>query len=81
MMPFFLLMGVTNLLKYSEKLLDASDNVRVVHIIGLSSAGAMCGIAWAGLMVALFARNWIPEGPTKMGKPTSPGLEADAHAA
>jgi hypothetical protein len=44
--PFALLglIGISNLGHFSEKLFASSENVRAVHVIGLSGGGFACGV-------------------------------------
>lgn len=49
----FLFIGVFTVINFSGKLLESSENVRVAHLIGLSSGGAVCGLALAGIVFAL----------------------------
>ena len=60
-LPMFLL-GVGRLIHYHGKLVDVSDGLRVVDFIGLSTAGALCGATFVGIMLAI--RHWKPESPT-----------------
>jgi hypothetical protein len=53
----YLLFGGINLIQFSEKLLDSSENVRLVHVIGLSGAGVTFGAAFVGFIVALTKRK------------------------
>jgi hypothetical protein len=52
-----LLVGVCNLYRFSEKLLETSPAVRTVHVIGLSGSAVTCGAALAGVIVVLVART------------------------
>jgi hypothetical protein len=44
----FLLVGVTHLLRYSEK-------VRLVDFLGISAGGVTCGAALAGIIISCLA--------------------------
>lgn len=55
----FLLLGVSHLLRYSEK-------VKFVHFLGIAAGGAMCGVALVGIIhgyLALTGR--VRLGPSK----------------
>ncbi len=53
------LCGVFQLIIYSEQLLETSENVRPVHLIGLSGTGVMGGTSLVGL-IAVLARKRTP---------------------
>lgn len=78
MLPFFFI-GVGSVVRNSEKLMSVSENVRLVNIIGLAAAGAMCGAALTGVMVAIVSRNQTPI-EQSMGK-QAPRNEQDAYVA
>jgi len=63
MLSMFLL-GVSRLVHYHGKLVDVSEGLRVVDFMGLSTAGALCGASFAGIMIAIMSRHWKPESPT-----------------
>jgi hypothetical protein len=48
-----LFVGITNVLNFAQKLVDSSENVRAVHVIGLIASGVTCGAALAGTIVCL----------------------------
>ena len=52
-----LVIGIGTLLRFSQKLFQFSQNVRVVDVVGLSGGGAACGAALFGLVFTLLARN------------------------
>jgi len=54
-MLFFI--GVGGLLRYSEKLLDSSENVRILHVIGIIGAGVTCGASITGMIGAVVVRR------------------------
>lgn len=65
LIPVILLMaslffiGVGGLLRYSEKLLDSSENVRIVHVIGIIGAGVTCGASITGMIGAIVVRRMM----------------------
>jgi hypothetical protein len=50
-MLFFI--GVGGLLRYSQKLFDSSENVRIVHVLGIIGAGATSGASITGVIGAV----------------------------
>jgi hypothetical protein len=50
------IIGVGSLLRFSQNLFHASQDVRLVDVVGLSGGGAACGAALFGFIFAL-ARN------------------------
>jgi hypothetical protein len=56
-MAMLFFMGVGGLLRYSEKLLDSSENVRMVHIIGLIASGMNVGASIVGVIAAVVLRR------------------------
>ncbi len=62
----FLCPGVTSVLNFSQKLLDTSENVRLVHVIGLSGSAFTCGAALAGFIFVVVALLSIREKGAKM---------------
>lgn len=80
MLPLFV-MGVSRLFQYYDKLVLESERLRVVEFIGLSAAGALCGVTFVGFIFALRFRNWKPESPAITEKQSPARLTSDAHAA
>jgi hypothetical protein len=72
----FLCPGVTNVLNFSQKLLDSSENVRLVHVIGLSGSAFTCGAALAGFIHALVRLRPRPGEDRKAAMRRSIGLAA-----
>ncbi len=54
-MLFFI--GASSLVRFSQSLFQASQNVRLVDVVGLSGGGAACGAAIFGFIFALVSRN------------------------
>jgi hypothetical protein len=80
MLPMFFL-GLSRLIYYHGKLVDVADGMRVVDFIGLSTAGALCGITFAGFMVAIMSRHWKPESPATTDKQSPARMTSDAQVA
>jgi hypothetical protein len=57
LMSMLFLIGVGGLLRYSEKLLDSSENVRIVHVVGIIAAGVTCGASITGMIGAVVVRR------------------------
>ena len=74
MLPLFFV-GVGSLVHYTQNLFRVSEKVRIVDIIGLSAAGAMCRAALTGVMVAVLSRNQAPVDQSMVGKQSPPRLE------
>jgi hypothetical protein len=72
----FLCPGVTNVLNFSQKLLDSSENVRLVHVIGLSGSAFTCGAAFAGFIFALVRLRPRPGEDRKAAMRRSIGIAA-----
>ena len=69
----FLCPGVISMIRYSEKLFQASEHVRLVHVLGLSASGVTCGAALVGVILALTGRL-RPTGDGKPSQTQSPPL-------
>jgi hypothetical protein len=72
----FLCPGVTNVLNFSQKLLDSSENLRLVHVIGLSGSAFTCGAALAGFIAALVRLRLRPSEDRKPAMRRSIGIAA-----
>jgi len=53
----FLLIGISNVLRYSEKLLESSQDVKVLHVIGLTAGGFLCGACAVGIIAGIRLRK------------------------
>ncbi len=51
--------GVIQLLNFSQKLLDSSDNIPLVRVMGLAGGAALCGVTLVGLIVLALV-PWRP---------------------
>jgi hypothetical protein len=56
-LAMLLFIGLATLLRFSQHLFDASQNVRLVDLVGLSGGGAACGAAMFGFIFGLVARH------------------------
>ena len=57
LMAMLFFIGVGGLLRYSEKLFDSSENVRIVHVLGIIVAGVACGASITGVIGAVVVRR------------------------
>jgi hypothetical protein len=58
-MPVLFFMGVGDVLRYSQQLFDSSENVRIVHVIGITGAGVTCGASITGMIGAIVVRRMM----------------------
>lgn len=63
--------GVSGLVRSSQNLFHASENVRSVDIVGLSGGGAACGAAIFGVIFTLVAGRRPTEDKNPPGKQPS----------
>jgi hypothetical protein len=56
-MPVLFFMGVGGVLGYSQQLFDSSENVRIVHVLGIIAAGVTCGASITGMIGAVVVRR------------------------
>ena len=64
--------GVSSLVHFSQNLFHASDNVRIVDVVGLSGGGAACGAAIFGVIFALVGGRRPTEDKNPPGKQPPP---------
>ena len=57
LMAMLFFIGVGGLLRYSQKLFDSSENVRIVHVIGIIGAGMTCGASITGVIGTVVVRR------------------------
>jgi hypothetical protein len=61
---FFLVLflgpGVMHLLNISQKVLDSSENIPLVRVMGLVGGAVLCGVCLVGLMIVLAVGPWKP---------------------
>ena len=55
----FLCPGVIQLLNFSQKVLDSSENIPLVRVMGLAGGAALCGVCLVGLIVLAIV-PWRP---------------------